>query len=280
MLSNWKDIAVFLDQTPEGQILGRQAAALARLHNAHLVGVYGANREPMHPAETHARAEAANRRVVELHRQADEAKALGAGRVFANLAYDHDISSEFRVVWRGDAASTALSSLHCDLIVAGHPKPKELPDAWTGERLLLATGAPVLVVPSAWGDGSIGKTVMIAWNGSREIRRAIADAMPFIATALRVIVLVVGDPRKDEGAEEGATEAVQHLTRHGVNAELVVIAADRAAVRDVIASSAKEHEADLLVIGAYSRPRHAEMLFGGTTRSLLAAPDLPILISR
>src|SRR3546814_1874158 len=58
------------------------------------------------------------------------------------------ICSEFRIVWRDSALDDGvLRALHCDLIVAAHPKPMDLPSSWSAERLLLVTGIPVLLIP-------------------------------------------------------------------------------------------------------------------------------------
>ena len=48
------------------------------------------------------------------------------------------------------------------------------------------------------------------------------------------------------------------------------MSSDGAPIAEAISKQAIEHNADLLVLGAYSRPRMTEILFGGTTRSLLA----------
>lgn len=281
MFSAWKDIAVFLDQTPDGQTLGRQAAGLAQRHGAHLVGIYGARHDPVHASARHARGEKAISQVLTQSRQADEAKIIAAGRVFGALAKAHQISSEFRLVWRDGDDSAVPKGLHCDLIVAGHPKPSELPEGWTGERLLLATGTPVLLVPTAWGEKPIGQTVTIAWNGSREVRRAVNDAMPILTTASRIVVLVVQGQHLEAGAADHfGEEVIQHLARHGLEAELKSVVSDGSQVQDVIRRQATALGADLLVLGAYSRPRSAEILFGGVTRSLLANPDQPLLFSR
>jgi nucleotide-binding universal stress UspA family protein len=37
---------------------------------------------------------------------------------------------------------------------------------------------------------------------------------------------------------------------------------------------------DLIVIGAYSHPRWAEIIFGGVTRTLLTQMPVPVLVSR
>ena len=41
MFSGWKSIAVFLDDTPKGEKIGKCAAALAYRCGAHLIGIHG-----------------------------------------------------------------------------------------------------------------------------------------------------------------------------------------------------------------------------------------------
>src|SRR3546814_14066091 len=70
---------------------------------------------------------------------------------------EYVIGSEFRIVWRDDLRDESmLRALHCDPIVAAHPKPEDLPSGWSAERLLLATGITVLMTPAGWGGETIG----------------------------------------------------------------------------------------------------------------------------
>ena len=280
MISTWKDIAVVMDATEQGQGVALHAARLARRQEAHLVGVYGIQRQPVHPSESYARGEGV-RHVAERHRRADEEHVLAAGRAFSDLAGALAVSSEFRVVWR-DALDqgAALRSLHCDLIVAGHPKPRDLPDGWTGERLLLATGTPVLLIPNAWTAEAVGQTVVVAWNGSRAVRRAVNDALPFLLAATQVVVLAVDGARRDRTGEDSTTEITRHLERHDVTAIVRRVDSGGAPVADVIWEQCANLHADLLVVGAYSHPRTTELLFGGVTRTLLAECTLPLFLSR
>jgi nucleotide-binding universal stress UspA family protein len=282
MISVWKDIAVFLDATAEGAKVGRHAAALASRHNAHLVGIYGVSHSATHPAESYARGSQAISDVISRTRLADEAKALTAARHFGSLAEEFGLSSEFRLVWQGGSGDEgALRALHCDLLVAAQPKPADLPDTWSAERLLLTTGTPVLLVPTTSSGDTIGTRVLIAWNRSREARRALNDALPFITTAEAVTVLTVdGDRHPELFGSEAGVHVVEHLARHGARASVSNVASDGASTANTILSQAVAVGADLLVIGAYSHPRTSELLFGGVTRSLLADTRLPMLISR
>jgi nucleotide-binding universal stress UspA family protein len=281
MNSTWRDIAVFLDGTEKGQKLSRQAASVALRHKAHLVGVYGALRYRGDPSESYARG-AGISQVLARHRSLDDSHAVAAGRAFAQLSDDFAISSEFRVVWReAEDEDAALRSLHCDLIVAGHPKPHDLPERWTAEHLLLASGTPVLMIPETWTDKPIGQTVVVAWNGSREVRRAVNDALPFLTAAERVFVVIVNGPRHGEkSTNDHGEEIIRHLQRHEAAAELLEIDSHGLSTPEVLMARSAELGADLMVIGAYSHPRTTEVLFGGVTRSLLAAAPLPLFMSR
>ncbi len=281
MLSTWRDIAVFLDASPSGEKIGRHAAALAKQHKAHLVGIYGVSRQsPQNHSEGFARGEAAIRQVLQRRREDEERKVLAAGHRFAELTSDYDISSEFRIVWRDRTDDdSVLRALHCDLIVAAHPRPHDLPANWSAERLLLTTGTPVLLIPEGWTGESLGNHLLIAWNRSREARRAVNDAMPFILEAARTTILIIDSDHEHFGDNPGSN-LLEHLKRHDANAEVANIASDGTPVAEIIAREAARRGADLLVFGAYSRPRTTELLFGGTTRSLLAAASLPMFISR
>ena len=67
--------------------------------------------------------------------------------------------------------------------------------------LALESGRPVLVVPKGSAFNSIGERVLVAWNNSREAARAVFDALPVLARAKDVTVLVVEEARQagDQG---------------------------------------------------------------------------------
>lgn len=282
MLHVLRDIAVFIDASPAGEKVARQAAELARKQGAHLVGVYGLARPLSEVAPGYIRGTSALGELIRHQRSEEEAKIVAAGRAFTALADGHGITSEFRVVRRdSDDDGRVLRALHCDLIVSAQPKPEGLPETWTGERLLLETGTPVLMIPSVWRGEAIGQNIVIAWNRSREARRVVGDAMPFVQGARRVTVLTVdADKNPNRFDEEPGANLCQHLSRHDVQAEVVNIPSHGAPVADVILRQADLVGADLLVAGAYSRPRASELLFGSTTRALLAKVALPLILSR
>ena len=65
--------------------------------------------------------------------------------------------------------------------------------------------------------------MLVAWKETREARRAVVDAMPFLTAAERVVVLAIhedkdGDPDERERAQRHVEDVVAMLSRHGVAA--------------------------------------------------------------
>ena len=146
---------------------------------------------------------------------------------------------------------------------------------------MLETGTPVLLIPQAWQGKSIGENVVIAWNRSREARRVVSDAMPFIEAAQSTTILTVDAGRDpDYYGDDPGSHLRQHLARHDVSAEVTNVSSAGLSVAETILQQTSQAGADLLVVGAYSRPRASEILFGGTTRSLIGEARIPMLMSR
>ena len=283
MKPTWRDIAVFIDASPEGKVLAGHAVRLARQHRAHLVAVYGLSRhDDGRRSPGYIRGKAAISGFLERKRAEETRKVVKAGQWFAALTEGEGISSEFRVVWRDDIGDEkVLRALHCDLAVAGHPKLPGLPSSWSAERILIESGLPVLMIPQSWQGGVIGQNIVIAWNRSREARRVVSDAMPFIEAARTTTILTVdADRNPDYYGDDPGSHLRQHLARHDVTADIISVGSGGLSVAETILQQATIASADLLVVGAYSRPRASEMLFGGTTRSLIGDVRIPILMSR
>ncbi|PKU25701.1 universal stress protein [Telmatospirillum siberiense] len=281
--TNWRHISVFLDDTPQSGKIGTEAAILAQRFKAHLIGIHSIAGSPgEYAADCFALGKKAIDNIIQRRRAAEEEQALAVGRRFAALSAKYDISTEFRVIWSGRAEEEALvNSLHCDLVILGHPKPYGLPESWTAERLLIASGVPMLMIPAEWQGETLGNRVLVAWNASREARRAIADAMPLLRTAQSVTVLVVDAAKEpDKFGDEPGSDIATYLSRHGVHVEVERKDSHGKPVATIIEAEAKARQADLVVIGAYSHARSAEILFGGVTRAMLTRMPVPVLVSR
>jgi nucleotide-binding universal stress UspA family protein len=279
-----KTVTVFLDPGPSGKRRAAHAAALAQRWDAHLVGVHAVFAGvSVHPSMCYARGHCAIEQVIidveELDGVAEAASVL-IGNYFRALCARLNVPGEFRPIRRGGAAEEAiLSSLHSDLVVVGHPKPYGLPDDMVPEKILLASGVPLLIVPNAWEGETIGDKVLIGWNASREARRAVSDAMIFLAAAQSVTVLVIDQSASRHGERPG-DDIARHLGRHGAHVKVAEVASQGAPIAQVILGYAVQSASDLLVVGAYSHARLRELLLGGATRTLLTRMPVPVLISR
>src|SRR5580704_14075169 len=82
----------------------------------------------------------------------------------------------------------------------------------------------------------IGDKVLIAWNGSREASRAVRDALPLLAMAKSVTLLMVNPEEEPDTAL--AEAVVGYLGRHGVNAVIKEARSEVSAVADVVLAEA------------------------------------------
>jgi len=282
---NPKTITVFLDSSASGQRRAAHAAAFARRWDAHLVGIYVVFKGvTSHPSLAYARSEKAIAGVIAHERRVEDAcecTTAEVGEHFEMLCARLGVSAEFRPIERGKTAETdIINSLHSDLLIIGHPEPSGLPDDMSADRILLASGVPLLIVPNDWKGEKIGDRIMIGWNASPEARRAVSDAMCLLVAATSVTTLIV-DPESCKwlGKETGC-DITQHLGRHGAHVEVEQVASRGRPIAEVILDRAMKNGSDLLVVGARNPAHLREILFGNATRTLLTKMPVPVMISR
>ena len=203
---------------------------------------------------------------------------------FAELAGKRGFTRiESRIAEGIELSAITLNARYADLLVIGQPDPADKradgPVVSPGE-VALECPRPVLVVPYIGVPAGFGQRILIAWNGSREASRAVADSLPLLKRAARVVVMAVNpviDPR-GHGDLPGADLAA-YLAHHDVKVE---VHPDNGPVGDVAAellSRCADLEIDLLVMGAYGHSRAREWAFGGATRTVLRSMTVPVLLS-
>ncbi len=280
MLVNWKDIAVLTGPDPASEPAVEAASALASRHDAALTGLCVLPHLPAPPADDFARGAGVGD-VIARRRLVDQAQARDVAGRFADHLQPRGLRTALRVGWHdGIGEEAVIAALYCDLIVMGRSSPARGLQTWSAEALLFSHGAPMLLVPATPPE-TIGDHVVIAWNGSREARRAVNDALPLLTRARTVSLLVVNGAG-DGGPVRGApvAEAVRHLACHGVTATPRLVRADGRSVAESLEHEARHAGGDLIVAGGYSHARAAELVFGGVTRALLAGSALPVFLSR
>lgn len=142
--------------------------------------------------------------------------------------------------------------------------------------LVLSSGRPIIDVATTAGEARFEK-ICIGWKNTREARRAVADALPFLKMAKEVVALTVSEG--DYAGERASLDGLlSWLKMHDVSARADVLNNPEGFV-DVLETQALSQNADLLVIGGYGHSRMREWLFGGVTRSVLGANLLNRLLS-
>lgn len=145
-------------------------------------------------------------------------------------------------------------------------------------ELVLKSGRPTLVVP----EGAVWQSapgVLIAWKDTREARRAVRDALPFLRQAKEVCVLEIIEGEESErvaGARVGDVAA--WLQAHDIAASMKIVT-PRREMADEIDAAAHDFDADLIVAGAYGHSRLGEWIFGGATRYLLTSARRQLLLT-
>lgn len=175
-----------------------------------------------------------------------------------------------------------LNARYADLTVMVRPGDGRLGDLRRDmfEGILFGAGRPVLLAPPAWREGSIGRNVVVAWNGKREAARALADAGPFLERADKITILSIGAGKgKRDFGPGAADDAVAHLTRKGIRAERRNVDNPGVGEGEILLAEASALKADLVVMGGYGRSRLGEFIFGGVTQYVIDAARVPLFMS-
>ncbi|MEO8756592.1 MAG: universal stress protein [Devosia sp.] len=272
-----KDILVQLTGSDEDRARLSLAQALALQFDAHLVG-----------AHLHTLPEILD--IAEPSRSAYVQTLLEDSNAAANRSYENlkeTMSKESRPVeirrLHGLSASIGLDlarlAREVDLFIGTRPYGDPAAQYRIEEAVLFGSGRGCLFLPPGGTPQKSFKTILIAWDGSREAARAVAEAMPFLMSAAKVFVGRIQDANRI-GAEIDQPDAgiMLHLERHGAHAEFSD-AVYRSNTGEQLHEMAHQQGADLIVTGAYGHSRFVEWAFGGVTNYLLRHSTLPVLMA-
>ena len=204
--------------------------------------------------------------------------AVAAAQVFREETTTHPLDT----CWFDESGDVAQGiterARHVDLVVLGQYEgqgPVERHPLPAAHSVVMRCGRPVLLVPPRikrdWLDNAL-----VAWDGSREVVRAIHDVLPLLRLSQSVKILVVAGP---SGTDRGAENVVDHLARHGIRSDTDVRRSQDVAEHPLLSTAIRQGQYGLLVMGAYSHPKWLELLFGGATASILLTATMPVLVS-
>lgn len=208
---------------------------------------------------------------------AAEAKSRNRREIEARLASEDVPWNWVEVTGEIERAIEHASNL-ADLIVVNGELPRRIqPQLRTVvERLVVHTDKPLLVVGEEPKGFRPAEPVLIAWDGAEAASAAVRAAVPLLRLSSSVTVYEVDYGTVDDPAESAAA----YLSRHGILVEVVrdkVPNADY--VEPLLLAHLERGRFAWAVIGAFSRSRFREGLFGGATKRLLKESPLPLLIA-
>jgi nucleotide-binding universal stress UspA family protein len=257
------------------------AADLARRFGAHVIGLHV---RPRFEAPMYTDGALAMTSLYEVYDEQVKAEEAEAAAIFKPAMKGDRLLSEWRSVGGYIDDVVCQSALGADLVILGQADPDNTGSVTPGdlaEQVALRSGRPVLVVPHIGASKPPGGRAMICWNNSREAARAITGALPLLAKAAKVEMLIV-DPEKatdEDRARNSGKDIVAWLGRHGVKAGIVRDTAPASEVGNAILSRAADHDVDLIVMGVYGHSRMREMVLGGASRTLLSSMTVPVLMA-
>jgi nucleotide-binding universal stress UspA family protein len=208
--------------------------------------------------------------------------AAAARRRFLDHVVRRGLESEWRFVRDASVSAMRRLSRYADIVVVGQADPAspDAPLAARAEEVALGSGRPVLVVPYIGAAPGLGKRIVIAWDGSREAARAVADALPLMRQASSVWVVSIDAEAGCAGdGVKPAEDLCRFLHDHGIQARPDHLRTDDCSEADVLLSRIADFGADLLVMGCYGHTRVRELVLGGMTREILRHMTVPVLLS-
>ena len=193
------------------------------------------------------------------------------------------VSAEHRLLRAlGVVAPEILSRLarRFDLSVLMQSEPGGVNNDDMIETSLFQSGRPVIVVPYIQKDGLKLDHVVCCWDGSRAAARAFNDALPLLAKATQVDLLIVWNEKTSGDEKEiRGVEMAKHLARHDVKVQIETIPAADIDVTNTILSYVADISGTLIVMGGYGHAKLREVILGGVTRDMLKSMTVPVFMS-
>jgi len=163
-------------------------------------------------------------------------------------------------------------SKFCDIVIAAAP-PLGMATS-TFETVVMKSGKPVIMIPRKMKQFST-KSIIIGWNNSPEVSRALAFSMDILEKADRVHIISSKEYTKNRGIMENL---ILYLAEHNIDATYEIVETTNTP-GETLLNCALDGNFDLIVAGAYGYKGLRELMFGGATKYLLLNSNLPVFMS-
>jgi len=273
-----KNILVHIDHSTACNHRVNAAIDLARRYNARLSAVFVV---PDYFIPSYVEAQISADVITQINDQEKERATEAMNRVKKQMQ-DAEISVDTYIEVGNLIGILSDYARYTDLLILGQSQlddPENVSES-LADHLVLEGGVPCLVIPYTGARPTLGKRILVAWNESRESARALKDALPMLAQADSVTILLIKATSHYE--EHTATQKkviLSYLANHGIKAEVSTCIDNHLDAGDTMLAEAIDNDKDLIVMGAYGHSRLREIVLGGATRHLLKQMTVPIFIS-
>lgn len=271
----YKDILLYIDDGDSNAARVEAVLGLAKEHGATVTGVTLSVLKPPHVIVS------APNVLKDMCQQAAQQRIEN----FVESAEAAGVSARSEVIHGNEKTSVrkfAQYARNFDLLVLRQANPSRENAALVeeiAEQVILLSGRPVFFMPYIGAHRIPLKKATIAWDGTPAATRAVHDALPVLAGLDQVMILIIEGKTKTAKGELLADNLVQHLSSHGVNAEVKRRTTAGAEVPTILLNEIADNDIDLLVMGGYGTPSLQQKIFGGVTRTILASMIVPVLMS-
>jgi len=169
------------------------------------------------------------------------------------------------------AGMADLIVLNRKLDEAAAPDMREI----TG-RIAIKSRKPIVAVREEVQGFNAAGNALIAWDGSEPVMATMKACVPLLKLASAVRLFTVQDGSEGVSAQEAAA----YLSRHDIHPDIASVKDGSRAADELIMEHCSAWRADYCLMGAYSRSRVTEALFGGVTRRMLSLSKLPLVLGR
>lgn len=272
-----KDILLFLETAEPNEARLAVATGLAARFHARLSAVCACPEPALDIAEGYAIGPVAVGEVL-AHRRAQMTLDFAPVRKAFDIAA---AAAGVEAIWADEALVEspepfAETARLFDLAIVRRPHPHDLAERRLAELVAISSGAPCLLVPEPCSSPAAFDRVVVAWNGSREARRALDDSLCLLKRAKAVRIVTLGSDREWRAKGE---DVQRRLERHGVASEVVKVEEAHGDDGASLLKACEQFDADLLVMGAFGRSPAKELILGGATRAVMSHAALPVFMA-
>ncbi len=275
-------IAYSRSEAEQKRVLSAIGLLMRKVPDLHVIGLYSIP-SPIVYADPNGFIDPG---MFEMHDKQHKELSARLKLLFEDEMKRQDAQYEFRVTRSetGTAADSVLAAcLGAELLVTGQSDPDDpATNDESADSIVFNASCPVLLVPYApvLPQMSLDR-IVIAFNGKREAARAAFDVLPLIKQAGKAEIVWIDPPEaEDTDATLAGSELAEAISRHGVDVTITPLQSHGRSPQDTLRDHIIAQRADLLVMGAYSRSRLRELIFGGVTRSMLSELHVLTLFSR